>query len=84
MCYQVPKGTQAKKMLPYDSLKQVEINYKSKYDLDPDITYEGDLKITTKHAMDYYHFSIFHTGYCAGLLCRLRSSRLSSQIIILL
>ena len=44
-------------MLPYDDLNQVEIKYKEKYDLDPDITYEGDLKITTKHAMDYYHFN---------------------------
>ena len=57
VCYQLPPGMEAKKMLPYDDLNQVEIKYKEKYDLDPDITYEGDLKITTKHAMDYYHFN---------------------------
>lgn len=57
VCYQVPKNIQAKKTMPYDELNQIEINYKGRYDLDPDITYEGDLKITTKHAMDYYHFN---------------------------
>ena len=57
VCYQAPKGMAAKKMVPYDNLQQVEINYKNKYDLDPDITYEGDLKITAKHAIDYYHFN---------------------------
>lgn len=57
VCYQSPKGTPAKKMLPYDIMKQVEIKYKERYDLDPEIIYEGDLKITTKHAMDYYHFN---------------------------
>jgi uracil-DNA glycosylase family 4 len=57
VCYQIPKDMQAKKMIPYDDLQQIEIKYKDRYDLDPDITYEGDLKITTKHAMDYYHFN---------------------------
>ena len=57
VCYQVPKGIEAKKMLPYDDLQQIEINYRDRYNLDPDITYEGDLKITTKHAIDYYHFN---------------------------
>lgn len=57
VCYQVPKGIAAKKLLPYEDLDQIIINYKDKYDLDPDITYEGDLRITSKHAMDYYHFN---------------------------
>jgi len=57
VCYQIQKGVDAKKMLPYDDLKQIEINYKNKYDLDPAITYEGDLRITAKHAIDYYHFN---------------------------
>jgi uracil-DNA glycosylase family 4 len=57
VCYQIPKGVAAKKMVPYDQLSQVEIKYKERYDLDPDITYEGDLKITAKHAIDYYHFN---------------------------
>jgi len=57
VCYQVPKGMDAKKMVPYDNLQQIEINYKDRYNLDPDITYEGDLRITAKHAIDYYHFN---------------------------
>ncbi len=57
VCYQIPQGGAAKKLVPYEDLDQVIINYKNKYDLDPDITYEGDLRITSKHAMDYYHFN---------------------------
>jgi uracil-DNA glycosylase family 4 len=57
VCYHIPKGMDAKKMVPYDDLQQIEINYKDRYNLDPDITYEGDLKITVKHAIDYYHFN---------------------------
>ncbi len=57
VCYQAPKGIPAKKIVPYDDLQQIEIKYKEKYDLDPNITYEGDLRITAKHAMDYYHFN---------------------------
>ena len=57
VCYQAPKGFAARKMVPYDELQQIEIKYKERYDLDPDITYEGDLKITAKHAIDYYHFN---------------------------
>ena len=56
-CYQIPEGVPAKKIVPYDQLKQVSIKYKDRYDLDPEITYEGDVKITSKHAMDYYHFN---------------------------
>ena len=57
VCYQVPKGVDAKKMVPFDQLNQVSIKYKDRYNLDPEITYEGDVKITCKHAMDYYHYS---------------------------
>jgi len=57
VCYQAPKGVAAKKLVPYDQLDQIVIKYKDRYDLDPDITYEGDLRITSKHAMDYYHFN---------------------------
>lgn len=57
ICYQAPKGVATKKMVPYDELQQIEIKYKERYNLDPDITYEGDLKITAKHAIDYYHFN---------------------------
>lgn len=57
-CYQVPNGVPAKKILPYDKLNQICIKYKDRYNLDPDITYEGDVRITVKHAMDYYHYNI--------------------------
>ena len=57
ICYQVPDGVPAKKVVPYDNLNQIMIKYKDKINLDPQITYEGDLRITTKHAMDYYHLT---------------------------
>jgi len=57
VCYQAPKDIPAKKIVPYDQLEQVMVKYKDKMNLDPQITYEGDLRITVKHAMDYYHFS---------------------------
>ncbi len=57
VCYQIPKDIPAKKILPYDNLNQVMIKYKDRYNLDPEITYEGDVRITVKHAMDYYHYS---------------------------
>jgi len=57
VCYQAPKDIQARKIIPYDQLDQISIKYKDKYNLDPEVTYEGDLRITCKHAMDYYHFS---------------------------
>jgi len=57
VCYQVPEGVPAKKILPYEQLNQISVHYKDRYNLDPDITYEGDVKITAKHAMDYYHYS---------------------------
>jgi uracil-DNA glycosylase family 4 len=56
-CYQLKEGVLAKKLIPYDQLKQVRISYRDRYNLDPDITYEGDVRITAKHAMDYYHYS---------------------------
>ena len=57
ICYQTPDGVPAKKILPYEQLNQISIKYKDRSNLDPEITYEGDVKITAKHAMDYYHFS---------------------------
>lgn len=56
-CYQISDGAPAKKIVPYENLNQISIKYKERYDLDPEITYEGDVRITSKHAMDYYHFS---------------------------
>lgn len=57
ICYQIRDGYEARKIVPYDHLNQVSIKYKDRYNLDPEITYEGDVRITSKHAMDYYHFS---------------------------
>jgi len=57
VCYQAPNGVEARRIVPYDQLNQVAIKYKDKYDLDPEITYEGDLRITVKHAMDYYYLT---------------------------
>ncbi|MCK5614870.1 hypothetical protein KAR91_74095 [Candidatus Pacearchaeota archaeon] len=57
VCYQIPKGEDARKMVPYEMLDQVHITFKEKGNLDPNITYEGDVKLTAKHAMDYYHFN---------------------------
>jgi len=57
VCYQVPKDVRPEKIVEYDKLNQIVINYRDRYGLDPDITYEGDVKICTKHTMDYYHYN---------------------------
>lgn len=57
VCYQTPKGVEARKLVPYDQLKQISIKYRDRYNLDSNITYEGDVRITAKHAMDYYHYN---------------------------
>jgi uracil-DNA glycosylase family 4 len=54
VCYQCPDESKARKVVKYDELNQTRVSYKEKYSLNPKITYEGDLKITNKHAMDYY------------------------------
>ena len=56
-CYQISKGFEARKIVPYKQLDQISIKYRDRYDLDPNITYEGDVRITVKHAMDYYHYN---------------------------
>jgi len=57
ICYQIKDEAEARKMVPYEDLKQISLLYRDRHQLDPDITYEGDIRITTKHAMDYYHFN---------------------------
>ncbi len=57
VCYQTPEGVSAKKLMPYEELNQIVVNYRDARNLDSEITYEGDLKITTKHAMDYYYLN---------------------------
>jgi len=54
VCYQIPKNIDARKIVSYDKLNQINVRYKHKITLDSDITYEGDTRITAKHAMDYY------------------------------
>jgi uracil-DNA glycosylase family 4 len=56
-CYQAPKDVEARKIVEYKDLNQIVIKYRDRYGLDPDITYEGDVKISTKHTMDYYHYN---------------------------
>ena len=53
-CYQAPGDIEARKIIPYDQLDIVKIAYKDKIRLNSDITYEGDLRLTVKHAFDYY------------------------------
>lgn len=57
VCYQVPKGVPSKKILPFDQLNQVHIKYRDQVNLDPSITYEGDIKLPVKHAIDYYFYN---------------------------
>ncbi len=57
ICYQTPKGVESPKIISYDKLEQIEIKYRDRYTLDSNITYEGDIRITAKHAFDYYHFN---------------------------
>lgn len=57
-CYQTPDGVNSHKLMPYDQLNQVVVPYMEKRALDPNITYEGDMRISAKHAIDYYHYNI--------------------------
>ncbi len=57
VCYQAGKDIERRKIVSYDDLDQIRIRYKDRYGLDSDITYEGDIKITVKHAQDYYHYN---------------------------
>jgi len=56
ICYQIPKGSKIENrhLVSYDNLVQIKLPYKKKTTLDSNITYEGDLKLVTKHAQDYY------------------------------
>ena len=57
VCYQVPDGVPARKIMPYDKLKQIVVKNRDARNLDTEITYEGDVKLTTKHTIDYYHLT---------------------------
>lgn len=54
VCYQLDKDIIPEPIIKYDNLHQIEIPYMQKYGLDSEITYEGDMKIEVKHAIDYF------------------------------
>ncbi len=56
-CYEINQNDDTKKIVPYDKLQQIKLKYEDKSSLNSDITYEGDMKLTAKHAIDYYHFN---------------------------
>lgn len=53
-CYQSPKEIEPRILVDYKKLNQVKVPYRQKTKLDPTITYEGDMRISVKHAIDYY------------------------------
>lgn len=55
--YQAPSDVEARKVVPYSLLDIIKTSYKNKSNLDSNITYEGDMKLTVKHAIDYYQQS---------------------------
>jgi uracil-DNA glycosylase family 4 len=57
VCYQAENAEIAQKIMPYDDLYQIHMNYRDRFTVDPSVTYESDVRMTTKHAMDYYHFN---------------------------
>ena len=57
VCYQAESAEVAKKIMPYDDLYQVHMSYRDRFTVDTTLTYESDVRLTTKHAMDYYHFN---------------------------
>lgn len=56
-CYRLPEGIDNKHLIEYDKLEVIKVPYKQKSQLDPERTYEGDIRISVKYAQDYYHFS---------------------------
>ena len=55
--YRAKEGAPLKKTMPYEVLEQVVIPNEARGMLDHEKCYEGDVKLTVKHAMDYYHFN---------------------------
>jgi len=53
-CYQHSDIEKAKPIVPYDELMHVSVPYKMRSTLDVRITYEGDMRLSVKHAQDYY------------------------------
>jgi len=57
VAYEAENRDVAKKIVPYEELKQVKVKFKNKLLLKEDLTYEGDMKLTVKHALDYYFYN---------------------------
>jgi len=55
--YKAPDDIPLNKTMPYDIMEQVRIPYEMKNTLDHEKCFEGDLRITVKHALDYYHYN---------------------------
>ncbi len=53
-CYTCLDDNEKKKIVPYEKLNQTFLHYSDKSLLDFNCTYEGDNRITSKHALDYY------------------------------
>lgn len=54
ICYHCPDENKNMPTVPYSELKQIRTTYRQKNMLNSNTTYEGDVKIHTKHAQDYY------------------------------
>ena len=52
--YTMDEKDKARYTVPYSDLQQVKSQNRKSHGLDPSLTYEGDIKIETKHAIDYY------------------------------
>jgi uracil-DNA glycosylase family 4 len=68
-CYQSPSNVDARKVIPYDKLDIIKCSYQDKIKLDNSKTYEGDLKITAKHAIDYYQQNIAEAKRISSNIC---------------
>lgn len=53
-CYQSNKDIENRKIVQFEKLFQIKVNYKQKVGLDSEITYDGDIPLALKHARDYY------------------------------
>lgn len=54
ICYQHQSKKDAKLTMSYDQLNQVRTTFRQRTSLDQSITYEGDIRLTVKHAQDYF------------------------------
>lgn len=57
--YYKPKDDiEGRKVIPFENLNCYKTKYKLKSGLDPENTYDGDIRLTVKHAQDYYYYNI--------------------------